>query len=75
MPDGASDEIPARDTVTSPDWIIRRDGSADEVLTTDGTWGPIAEAQWFATHEDALAAVIPAGTTGTPQQQHPDAHD
>ncbi len=64
--------------VSEPDWVIRRDGSAHEVLTKDGTWGSIDEAQWFATqHEalDALAANCPPGTTGTPQQQHPDAHD
>jgi hypothetical protein len=60
--------------VTEPDWVIKRDGSADEVLTTDGTWGPIDHARWFHNQEDALEAEIPAGTTGTPQQQHPDAH-
>ena len=31
--------------------------------------------EWFATQEDALAATCPEGTTGTPRQQHPDAHD
>jgi hypothetical protein len=61
--------------VTEPDWVIRRDGSADEVLTKDGTWGSIQDAQWFATQEDALAAECPAGTSGTPREQHPDAHD
>jgi hypothetical protein len=60
--------------VTEPDWVIKRDGSADEVLTTDGTWGPIDHARWFADQEEALEAEIPAGTTGTPRQQHPDAH-
>jgi hypothetical protein len=61
--------------VTEPDWVIHRDGSAHEVLTKEGTWGVIADAKWFATHEDALAAALPEGTTGTPRQQHPDAHD
>ena len=61
--------------VTEPDWVIRRDGSADEVLTKDGTWGSIQDAQWFATQEDALAAECPPGTSGTPREQHPDAHD
>ena len=61
--------------VTEPDWLISRDGSADEVLTKHGTWGSIDDAQWFATHEDALRAECPKGTTGTPRQQHPDAHD
>ena len=61
--------------VTEPDWVIRRDGSAHEVLTTDGTWGSIEDAQWFATQEDALAAECPPGTSGTPREQHPDAHD
>ena len=61
--------------VTEADWVIRRDGSAHEVLTTDGTWGTIEDAQWFPTQEEALAAECPPGTTGTPRQQHPDAHD
>jgi len=59
----------------APDWIVSREGSAEEVLTTDGTWGPMDQAQWFATLEEALAAETPAGTTGTPKRQHPDAHD
>ena len=59
--------------MTEPDWIVRRDGTAHEVLTQEGTWGSIDEAQWFATQEEALEAPVPPGTTGTPQQ-HPDAH-
>ena len=62
-------------TESTPDWVLRRDGSAHEVLTKDGTWGSIEDAQWFATQEDALAATCPEGTTGTPREQHPDAHD
>jgi len=61
--------------MTEPDWVVRRDGSAHEVLTAEGTWGSIDEAQWFATQAEAIEAVCPPGTTGTPQQQHPDAHD
>lgn len=61
--------------MTEADWVVRRDGSADEVLTKDGTWGAIDEARWFATQEEALQAEFPPGTTGTPRQQHPDAHD
>jgi hypothetical protein len=56
-----------------PRWVIRRDGSAHEVLTEDGTWGTIEHARWFDTHEDALRAERPAGTTGTAVQQHPEA--
>ena len=58
-----------------PDWIIRRDGSADEVLTKDGTWGEVSDARWFSSQQEAQEAELPAGTTGSPQQQHPDAHD
>jgi hypothetical protein len=61
--------------VTSPDWVVLRDGSAHEALTNDGTWGPIEEARWFATHEEALQAEVPSGTTGTARQQHPEGHD
>jgi hypothetical protein len=45
------------------------------VLSADGTWGTIDDAQWFSSQQDALDAKVPAGTTGTPQQQHPEAHD
>jgi hypothetical protein len=61
--------------VAEADWVIRRDGSAVEVLTTSGTWGTIEDARWFASHAEALRAECPPGTTGTPHQQHPDAHD
>jgi hypothetical protein len=64
--------------MTEPDWVIRRQGSVDEVLTADGTWGTIDRARWFATQEEALAALetdIPSGTTGTAVQQHPEGHD
>ena len=57
-----------------PDWIIRRDGSADEVLTKTGTWGEISDAQWFPSQQEALAAEVPAGTTGSPQQQDTEGH-
>lgn len=56
------------------DWIVSRDGSAEEVLTADGTWGPLDQARWFASLAEAAAAPTPGGTTGTPKQQHPDAH-
>jgi hypothetical protein len=56
-----------------PRWVVRRDGSAHEVLTGDGTWGTIEHAMWFDSHEDALAAERPPGTTGTAVQQHPEA--
>ena len=62
---------------TEPDWVIRRDGSADEVLTVDGTWGTIDRARWFPTQEEALAALetdLPSGTTGKCVQQHPEGH-
>lgn len=59
----------------APDWVVSRDGSAHEVLCADGTWGPMDQAQWFASYEDARAASTPAGSTGTPRQQHPDGHD
>ena len=58
--------------MTEPDWIVRRDGSAHEVLTTSGAWGSMADVQWFSTHEEALAAEVPEGTTGTAIQAHPD---
>lgn len=58
-----------------PDWVIRRDGSAHEVLTEDGTWGTMDEARWFASQEEACEADLPEGTTGTPLQMHPDAED
>ena len=60
--------------MSTPDWVILRDGSAHEVLTVDGTWGQIEDARWFSSAEEALQADVPAGTTGTPRQQHPDAH-
>lgn len=59
----------------SPDWLVKRDGSADEVLCEDGTWGTIESAHWFSSHDEAAAASIPEGTTGTPIQQHPDAKE
>jgi hypothetical protein len=61
--------------VPAPDWVIIRDGSTHEVLTTDGQWGTIDQAQWFSSVEEALEAALPAGTTGTARQQHPDAHE
>jgi hypothetical protein len=61
--------------VPAPDWVLIRDGSTHEVLTTDGDWGPIEQARWFASAEEALEAPLPEGTTGTPRQQHPDAHE
>ena len=57
------------------DWLVHRDGSVDEVLTTDGTWGPIENARWFGSQEEASQATLPAGTTGKPRAQHPDAHE
>jgi hypothetical protein len=60
--------------VTEADWVVLRDGSAHDVLTKDGTWGAMEDAQWFATQEEALQAKVPEGTTGTPREQHPDAH-
>jgi hypothetical protein len=62
-------------SVARPDWVVIRDDSAHEVLTPDGRWSTIDEAQWFSSYDDAAAAPLPAGTLGTPQQQHPDAHD
>jgi hypothetical protein len=61
--------------VESPDWLVKRDGSADELLCEDGTWGTIESARWFSSHDEAAAADVPEGTTGTPIQQHPDAKD
>jgi len=55
--------------------LVHRDGSVDEVLTTDGTWGPIENARWFGSQEEASQATLPAGTTGKPRAQHPDAHE
>jgi hypothetical protein len=77
MPDVSDPEATESD-VPEPDWLIRRDGSVDEVLTTDGTWGPIQRARWFTTQDEALAALetdCPPGTTGTAVQQHPEGHD
>ena len=51
---------------------MRRDGSADEVLTTSGEWGTMDDAAWFASQAEALEASYPAGTSGTPIQVHPD---
>ena len=68
-----SPEPPSR--VESPDWLVKRDGSADEVLAEDGTWGTIETARWFSSHDEAVAAKVPKGTSGTPIQQHPDAKD
>lgn len=59
--------------MTEPHWVVRRDGSADEVLTTAGEWGTMDEAAWFASQSEALEATYPAGTSGTPIQIHPDA--
>jgi len=59
-------------SVTTPDWVVRRDGSADEVLTTSGEWGTMDDAAWFASQAEALEASYPAGTSGTPIQVHPD---
>lgn len=56
-----------------PMWLVRRDGSAHEVLTEDGEWGTIERAKWFGSHDDALQAKVPQGTTGTAVQQHPEA--
>jgi hypothetical protein len=66
-----SPEPPSR--VESPDWLVKRDGSADEVLAEDGTWGTIETARWFSSHDEAASAKVPKGTSGTPIQQHPDA--
>jgi hypothetical protein len=60
---------------TEADWVVIRDGSAQEVLSTEGSWGTADNAQWFSSVDDALAAELPPGTTGTPRRQHPDAHD
>jgi len=59
--------------VTEPDWVVRRDGSVDEVLTKSGAWGTMADAAWFSTHDEALQATCPEGTSGAPIQVHPDA--
>jgi len=58
--------------MTAPRWVVRRDGSADEILSEDGTWATMAEARWFASQAEALEATIPEGATGTPVQVHPD---
>jgi len=75
---GVSDPEATGSDVPEPDWVIVRDGSVDEVLTTDNTWGPIDRARWFVTQDEALAALetdLPEGTTGTPVQQHPQGHE
>ena len=59
--------------VSKPDWVLRRTGSAHEVLTEDGTWGTLEHARWFTSYDEANAVDVPRGTTGTPSQQHPDA--
>ena len=59
--------------MTEPIWVVLRDGSAHEALRADGTWGPMAEAKVFDSPEDASEAAVPAGTRGTPREQHPDA--
>ncbi|MET0144717.1 MAG: hypothetical protein ABW122_06395 [Ilumatobacteraceae bacterium] len=58
--------------MTEPLWVVRRNGSAHEVLTTDGSWGRMVDAVWFDTQDEALAAPVPAGTTGSVVQAHPD---
>ena len=59
--------------VTDPIWVVLRDGSADQALSADGTWGPMAEARVFASADEACEAPVPVGTRGTPREQHPDA--
>ena len=72
---GEGSSTPTMSVVTKPDWVVRRDGSAHEVLSDDGTWGTMETAKWFASQAEAAEAELPEGTTGTPIQMHPDAEE
>ncbi len=58
--------------MTTPSWVVRRDDSAAEILSEDGTWATLDDAHWFDSQTEALEASVPEGTTGTPVQVHPD---
>jgi len=58
--------------MTTPSWVVRRDDSADEILSEDGAWATMGDARWFASQTEALEVSLPEGTTGTPVQVHPD---
>ncbi|MGI9053451.1 MAG: hypothetical protein ACR2HQ_12525 [Ilumatobacteraceae bacterium] len=58
--------------MATPNWVVRRDESAHEILAEDGSWGTMDDARWFDDQAEALQATVPEGTTGTPVQVHPE---